>query len=266
MRLRIPDTVKLRRLPVPVRNPRPGTENCKDMTPWHASLTEPGQSPEKTHGIKNQTNGNRSFIRQENWLSKASTTKTCRHVVPRSHPSHHHHRHPWHKLRELRNLVWCSSFIFRGAKPLWSQMLARLFTESYKSWCLLHVFQQDARLNRRPINECMERLWSKPSADSHWLPCIISALANQQMQQIIAACDLVRGHGLIMFQPRNHRHKHCTQVLIQSALSFLHGRGNGNLPNSFRPCWPACFCITKGLPQESARSMTQWIGLTKGLW
>ena len=262
MRLRIPDTVKLRRLPVPVRNPHPGTENCKDMTPWHASLTEPGQSPEKTHRIKNQTNGNRSFIRQENWLSKASTTKTCRHVSLEVTPAI--------TIIVIHGTSCGNCEILCGVHHSSSevQSLFRLFTESYKSWCLLHVFQQDARLNRRPINECMERLWSKPSADSHWLPCIISVLANQQMQQIIAACDLVRGHGLIMFQPRNHRHKHCTQVLIQSALSFLHGRGNGNLPNSFRPCWPACFCITKGLPQESARSMTQWngIGLTKGLW
>ena len=255
------------------------TETAKTWL-WNASLTEPGQSPgKKTHRIKNQTNGNKSFIPQipqENWLSKASTTKTCRHVVPRSHPSHHHHRHPWHKLRELRNLVWCSSFIFRGANPLWSQKLARLFTESYKSWCLLHVFQQDARLDQ--VSAPYQWVHGKAlKADSHWLPCIISILANQQMQQIIVACDLVRGHGLITFQPRNHRHKHCRQVLIQSALSFLHGRGNGNLPNSFRQCWPAMTSLllhherpaTKESPQEkSTKSMTQWnrIGLTKGLW
>lgn len=210
-------------------------------------------------------------IPQENWLSKASTTKTCRHVVPRSHPSHHHHRHPWHKWRELRNLVWCSSFIFRGAKPLWSQKLARLCTESYKSWCLLHVFQQDARLNQ-------------VSAPYQWVH-------GKALKQTIGRLSLTAVHhlhtcqptnatnhsGLIMFQPRNHRHKHCRQVLIQSALSFLHGRGNGNLPNSFRQCWPAMTSLllhrerpaTKESPQEkSPRSMTQRnrIGLTKGLW
>lgn len=103
--------------------------------------------------------------------------------MPRSHPSHHHHRHPWHKLRELRNLAWCSSFIFRGAKPLCSQMLARLFTESYKSWCLLHVFQQDARLNQ-------------VSAPYQWVH-------GKTLKQTIGRLSLTAVHHLHTCQPTN---------------------------------------------------------------
>lgn len=169
-----------------------------------------------------------------------------------------------------------ASFIFRGAKPLWSQKLARLLTESYKSWCLLNVFQQDARLNQvsapyqwvhgKALKQTIGSLsWTAvhhlhtcqpTNATNHsglW-PCERPRLDNVSTQESRPQTLQTGPHTIsVIISTWTWKWKPSEQFPAMLTSLLLHHE---------RPA-------TKESPQEkSARSMTQWnrIGLTKGLW